>query len=122
LLANRSDVPTYFGATPPVANLGAVKSSGYELELHLNKSLRNFRLWTDLNMTHTQNKIIEAANPELLPDYQKSEGMQINQAYSYVSRGTYNTWDQLYGSAIQNANDNQKLQATTIWLIIMVMV
>jgi hypothetical protein len=35
--------------------------------------------------------------------------MQINQAYSYVSRGTYNTWDQLYGSAIQNANDNQKL-------------
>jgi len=109
LLANRSDVPTYFGATPPVANLGAVKSSGYELELHLNKSLRNFRLWTDLNMTHTQNKIIEAANPELLPDYQKSEGMQINQAYSYVSRGMYNTWDQLYGSAIQNANDNQKL-------------
>lgn len=109
LLANRSDVPTYFGATPPVANLGAVKSSGYELELHLNKSLRNFRLWTDLNMTHTQNKIIEAANPELLPDYQKSEGMQINQAYSYVSRGTYSTWDQLYGSAIQNANDNQKL-------------
>jgi hypothetical protein len=60
-------------------------------------------------MTHTQNKIIDAANPELLPDYQKSEGMQINQAYSYVSRGMYNTWDQLYGSAAQNANDNQKL-------------
>jgi hypothetical protein len=73
LLANRSDVPTYFGATPPVANLGAVKSSGYELELHLNKSLRNFRLWTDLNMTHTQNKIIEAANPELLPDYKNQK-------------------------------------------------
>jgi hypothetical protein len=47
-------------------------------------------------MTHTQNKIIDAANPELLPDYQKSEGMQINQAYSYVSRGMYNTWDQLW--------------------------
>jgi TonB-linked SusC/RagA family outer membrane protein len=109
LLANRSDVPTYFGATPPVANLGAVKSSGYELELHLNKSVRDFRFWTDLNMTHTQNKIIDAANPELLPDYQKSEGMQINQAYSYVSRGMYNTWDQLYGSAAHNANDNQKL-------------
>lgn len=109
LLANRTDVPTYFGATPPVANLGAVKASGYELELHLNKQLGKFRLWTDLNMTHTQNKILEAANPELLPDYQKSEGMQINQAYSYVSRGMYNTWDQLYGSTIHNANDNQKL-------------
>ena len=109
LLTNRTDVPTYFGATPPVANLGAVNASGYELELHVNKTLGKFRLWTDLNMTHTQNKIIEAANPELLPDYQKSEGMQINQAYSYVSKGVYNTWDQLYGSTIHNTNDNQKL-------------
>jgi TonB-linked SusC/RagA family outer membrane protein len=109
LLANRTDVPSYFGAVPPVANLGSVQAGGYELELHFNKTLGKFRLWTDLNMTHTKNKILDAANPELLPDYQKSEGMQINQAYSYVSQGVYNTWDQLYGSTIHNANDNQKL-------------
>ena len=109
LLSNRSDVPSYFGAVPPVANLGAVRSGGYELELHFNKTLGNFRLWSDLNMTHTENEILDAANPELLPEYQKSEGMQINQAYSYVSNGKYNTWDQLYGSTMHNANDNQKL-------------
>lgn len=109
LLGNRQDVPSYYGAAPPVANLGAVKSSGYEVELHFSKSLGKFRVWTDLNMTHTQNKIIEAANPELLPDYQKTEGKPINQEYSYVSEGKYNTWDQLYGSTMHNAQDNQKL-------------
>nr|MDH4462183.1 SusC/RagA family TonB-linked outer membrane protein [Flectobacillus sp.] len=109
LLGNRQDVPSYYGAAPPVANLGAVKSSGYEVELHFSKSLGKFRVWTDLNMTHTQNKIIEAANPELLPEYQKTEGKSINQEYSYVSEGKYNTWDQLYGSTMHNAQDNQKL-------------
>ncbi len=109
LLSGRSDVPSYFGASPPVANLGAVKASGYELELHFNKNVGKFRLWADLNMTHTQNKIIERATPELLPDYQKPEGMQIDQAYSFVSKGMYNSWDQLYGSAMHNVNDNQKL-------------
>lgn len=109
LLTNRTDVPSYYGATPPVANLGAVHSQGYELELHLNKFFGKTRLWADLNMTHSQNKIIQAANPQLLPDYQKSEGKVIGQAYSYVSNGTYNTWDQLYGSTMNNTNDNQKI-------------
>lgn len=110
LLANRTSVPSYYGTTPPVANLGRVNSQGYELELHFNRQLgKNVRLWSDLNMTHTQNKILDADNPALLPDYQKSEGMQIGQTYSYVSQGYYNTWDQLYGSTIHNTNDNQKL-------------
>lgn len=109
LLGNRQDVPSYYGATPPAANLGEVKSSGYEVELHFSKSLGKFRLWTDLNMTHTQNIIMKAANPELLPEYIKTEGKSLNQNYSYVSGEKYNTWDQLYGSTIHNASDNQKL-------------
>lgn len=110
LLANRSSVPSYYGANPPVANLGRVTSKGYELELHFSYPIsKQLRLWSDLNMTHTKNKIIEADNPALLPAYQKSEGMQIGQAYSYVSQGYYNTWDELYGSTMHNTNDNQKL-------------
>lgn len=109
LLTGRSDVPSYFGAAPPVANLGAVKANGYEIELHFNKNLGKTRLWADLNMTHTENTILERATPELLPDYQKPEGMQIDQTYSFVNKGIYNTWDQLYGSTMHNVNDNQKL-------------
>ncbi|MDF2191623.1 SusC/RagA family TonB-linked outer membrane protein [Paraflavitalea sp. CAU 1676] len=110
LMGTRTSVPSYYGANPPVANLGSARSRGYELELHVNYlATRNLRLWADLNMTHTQNKVINGDNPELLPDYQKSDNMQIGQTYSYVSQGTYNTWDELYGSTIHNANDNQKL-------------
>ncbi len=35
--------------------------------------------------------------------------MQIGQTYSYVSQGYYNTWDELYGSTMHNAGDDQKL-------------
>jgi hypothetical protein len=45
----------------------------------------------------------------LLPDYQKTEGKEIGQTYSYVSQGMYNTWDELYGSTMNNTNDDQKL-------------
>lgn len=109
LLANRS-VPSYYGATPPPANLGKIDAQGYELELNFNKNFnKQLRLWTDLNMTHTQNKVVEADNPELLPDYQKSQGKAYGQTYSYVSAGYYNTWDELYASTINNTNDDVKL-------------
>lgn len=108
LLANRS-IPSYYGATPPPANLGKINAQGYELELHFNKSFNKLRFWSDLNMTHTQNKVIEADDPELLPDYQKSQGKPYGQTYSIVSTGYYNTWDNLYASTINNTNDDVKL-------------
>ncbi len=107
--ANRS-IPSYFGATAPTANLGKVTTKGYELEVRFNRNLgKNLRLYANLNMTHSKNKIIEADDAQLLPDYQKMAGKQIGQTYSYVSNGYYNSWDQLYGSTIQSSNDNQKL-------------
>jgi TonB-linked SusC/RagA family outer membrane protein len=103
-------IPSYYGTTAPVANLGEVDSRGYEIELHFNKQVsKGLRLWADFALTHTQNKVLEADNPELLPDYQKTEGKPIGQTYSYVSQGHYNTWDELYGSTIHNTNDDQKL-------------
>lgn len=110
LLGNRTSVPSYYGATPPVANLGRVNAKGYELELRISHPInKDLRIWSDLNMTHTQNRVLDADNPALLPAYQKAEGYQIGQVYSHVSRGFYNTWDELYGSAMHNTNDDQKL-------------
>ncbi|RVT74886.1 TonB-dependent receptor [Flavobacterium sufflavum] len=103
-------IPSYFGTTAPVANLGRVTNQGYEFEIKFNYTFANgLNLWSDMNMTHSKNKIIDANVPALLPDYQKSENKPIGQAYSYVAQGYYNTWDQLYASTIQNTNDNQKL-------------
>ena len=57
-------VPFYFGATAPTANLGEVKTSGYELELRFNKSItKDMRVWANFNMTHATSPRICAFGP-----------------------------------------------------------
>lgn len=103
-------VPSYFGVEAPTANLGKVRNKGYELELRVNKFLPGgIRLWGNFNMSHAKDIIIEADDPALKDDYLKRAGKQIGQAYSYVSSGYYNTWDELYGSTQLNTYDDQKL-------------
>ena len=61
-------MPSYFGGivSAPWINMGKVKNRGYELELRINKTLRNsLHLWANMNMTHAVNEIIEADDPEL---------------------------------------------------------
>ena len=111
LLAGTSrSVPSYFGVQPATANVGKVRNKGYEIELRVNKQLpKGVRLWANFALTHAKDKIIDAEDALLLDDYQKKAGKSIGQAYSYVSSGFYNTWDQVYGSTKLNTYDNQKL-------------
>ena len=103
-------VPTYYGTTAPTANLGRVKTHGYELELRVNKKLgKDWRLWGNFNMTHAENMIKEYDDAALLPAYQKTEGYSIGQNRSYQTNGWANTWDQVIGVTQYNTNDDQKL-------------
>lgn len=109
--ADRS-MPSYFGGTTaaPYANLGKVRSTGYELELRFSKTLRNgLRLWSNLNMTHAKDKVLDKDDAALLPEYQKNAGKAIGQTYSYVDAGYFNTMDELYGSTEFATNNDQKL-------------
>lgn len=109
ITTNRA-VPTYYGATPPAFNSGKIQSKGFEVDLRFNKNINsNLRLWTNMNYTRARNRVIEADVAELLPLYSKPIDKQIGQGYSYVSQGYYNTWDELFGSTMHNANDSQKL-------------
>ena len=83
-------MPSYFGGivNAPWVNMGKVKNRGYELELRINKTLRNsLHLWANMNMTHAVNEVIEADDPELLPDYLKDAGKSIGQTHTYVDHG-----------------------------------
>ena len=103
-------VPSYYGAQPSTVNFGKVQSRGFEVDLRFSKKINNnLRLWTNVNFTHAKNKVIDADVAELLPLYSKPIDKQIGQAYSYVSQGYYNTWDELYASTMHNANDHQKI-------------
>jgi TonB-linked SusC/RagA family outer membrane protein len=110
LAGDKRAEPSYFGGTPPMGNLGKVRVKGYEFELRVNKTFSNkLRLWGNFSMGHSKDKIIEADNPKLLDDYKKSEGKQIDQTYSQISSGYYNTWDETYGSTKLNTYDAEKL-------------
>lgn len=107
---NKRSVPSYFGTTAPTANLGKVRTKGYELELRLNKMFKNgLRLWGNFNMTHAENKVLQYDDAQLLPNYQKTAGYAIGQDHSYLDNGYANTWDEVIGMTDHNTNDNQKL-------------
>jgi len=103
-------IPSYYGTTAPVANLGTVENKGYELVLNLNHSFsQNFSMFAELNMTHAKNKVIERDDQGLLEDYQKRSNKLINQARTYIDNGFYNTWDEVYGTTQFNSGDDYKL-------------
>lgn len=107
---NDRSVPSYLGTTAPTANIGKVRTNGYELELRVNKMLPNhLRLWGNFNMTHAKNKILKKDDQELRPGYQKKAGYSIGQYTSHIDAGYLNTWDQLYGSPKHDVNDAHKL-------------
>jgi hypothetical protein len=96
--------------TPPTANIGKVSATGYEIEVRLIIILPMIRVfWSNFNMTHAQNKILEADEPQLLYDHLKDAGKMVGQTRSYLGNGFYNSWDELYATTQFDANDNQKL-------------
>ncbi len=98
------------GIDAPSANLGEVKTKGYELELRVNKVFENkMRLWGNFNMTHAKNEVIERDDPEMTPAYQKQAGFSIKQSHSHIDKGYLENYDQIYGAPIHSTNDGQML-------------
>lgn len=104
-------VPTYYGAKggAPTANIGKVRSKGFEIELRLQKKFGEFYVWSNFNMTHAANKILKYDDPEFTPAYQKSEGFAIGQDRLTYTDGFANNWSMVYGMTTHNTNDDQKL-------------
>lgn len=109
LVTNRT-IPSYFGTSAPVANLGVVDGQGYELSLKANKSWnKNLRTWLNFNMTHATNKVKFADDPDLRASYRKTAGYAINQVRSYIDNGYIRSWDDYYGSPILSEQNDSKL-------------
>lgn len=110
-------IPSYFGADASVANLGRVKTRGYEVELGLNKLFNNgLRLWADFTYTHAKDKIIDRDDPELKPEYQKLAGKPNDQPNAYISHGYYNNYDELYGSTPHDQLDEERMPGNYVIL------
>jgi len=105
-------VPVYFGMSAPTANLGEVKTRGYEWEIKFDKQIKAVKglsVWANLNMSHAQNEIIEREDKELLPSYRKQAGYAIGQTRSQLDYGFLQTYDDVYASPQFDSNDNLKI-------------
>jgi TonB-linked SusC/RagA family outer membrane protein len=103
-------VPNYFGATPPPANVGRVKSNGWEIETRIDKrSISGISYWAVVSITHTENKILFKDDPILYFDYQKQEGYTVGQTRSQMIAGYNNNWDDIYASTAFETNDLHKI-------------
>jgi len=88
--------PMYVGAIAPPSNLGIIDSRGMELEFKLQKKYRKLNLWASYNWTQAINNIVNKADPELAPAYQKQAGYAINQNNTLMTAGIMTSWDQMY--------------------------
>ena len=105
-------MPAYYGQDAPTANLGKVKTKGYEIELKYSqdiKAVKGLNVWANLNMTHAQNEIQVKDDPEFYPSYRKQEGYAIGQTRSFLDNGFMNTYDDIYASPKYEAQDGNKL-------------
>ena len=60
ILLTDGTVPNLIGFTVPLANLGEVKSHGWEVSLNWQDKLSSsFRYWAKLNLSYNQNEVIE---------------------------------------------------------------
>jgi TonB-linked SusC/RagA family outer membrane protein len=110
LTGGERNVPPFFGATPPSANLGHVKSKGFEIETGFDKRLnKDVNLWGTLSITHNENKIIEKDDAPLQFEYLKAKGFPIGQLRSQIKTEFYDNWDEVYASIPTESNDLQKL-------------
>ena len=66
--------------------------------------------------THAENKVIEADDPLLKPEYQKAANKPIGQTYAHVDYGYYNNWDELYGSTGHDEADDARIPGNYILL------
>ncbi|MDE6380121.1 MAG: TonB-dependent receptor [Muribaculaceae bacterium] len=108
-------IPSYFGGSAPMANLGRVDSKGYEFELRFNYTFpNNLHLWANLNMTHSENLVKMKDDPALMEAYRKSEGYMIGQDRIVYDAGYAQTWDDVIAMTPHNTNDNQKLPGQPI--------
>ncbi|GHV20342.1 SusC/RagA family TonB-linked outer membrane protein [Bacteroidia bacterium] len=102
--------PAFYGLARPTANLGRVKSKGFEMELELNKKIENLSLWSKISASHNENKIIFRDDAPLLYNHLKQAGYSIGQQRSILNTGKiYRNWDEVYASVPTETNDLQKL-------------
>jgi len=96
LIPPSSVVPQYTGQTLPDENLGQVLNRGIELGLDYHGgNPKTFTYYISGNFTYAVNKVVYAAEPSSVPDYQKATGHPTGSWLIYQAQGLFQNTDQV---------------------------
>lgn len=102
---SQRQVPDFFGATPPVANVGIVKIQGYEFTSTYKNNIGDFNYNITINHTYAKDEIVFREDPALTPDYQQQAGFQIGQNRGILEDQIVTSWDDVYTGVLGPNND-----------------
>lgn len=107
---NSRAIPSWFGISPPDANLGQVDVKGFEFVLAGNKELGNVHLNSRVTYSHVIDKVVFKDDPAFKPSYQKAAGHAIDQTYSQIPGEIMKSWDDVYmGTALADGQESKRI-------------
>ena len=98
------------GKDLPAANIGELKSKGWELEVKFSKATANqFRVTATLHWARARDEVLYREDPELREDYRKQAGFPIGQTKVILNQdGFINSWDDMY-TGVMGEDNTQRL-------------
>ncbi|MDD7884747.1 TonB-dependent receptor [Flavivirga sp. 57AJ16] len=91
----------------PRANVGIVKSRGFDGRFQFRKQLGELVLTARSNVTYSKNEIIERDEENNVYPYQNQEGFRIDQSRGLIALGMFKDYDDIRNSPTQTFGDYQ---------------
>lgn len=85
----------------PRANVGVVKSSGFDGRFQYTKKLGEINVTTRGNITYSKNEIVEKDEENNVYGYQNEEGYRIDQSKGLIALGLFKDYDDIRNSPRQ---------------------
>ncbi len=93
LMYPSASVPSSFGASVPMQNIGVVDNWGFETAVRFNTKAGDLNISIEPNITYANSKVIEMAEASNVPEGLKQTGQPFDQRFGYVAEGLYQTSD-----------------------------
>jgi len=104
----RNFLPAMVGLeSTPRANVGIVKSRGFDGRFQYRKQIGEITLTTRSNITYSKNEIIEKDEENNVYGYQNEEGYRVDQSKGLISLGLFKDYDDVRNSPKQTFGNYQ---------------
>ena len=98
----RDFLPAIIGLeSTPSANVGTVKSRGFDGRLEYRQRFGNLNVTARSNMTYSKNVILERDQPNNVYKYQNTEGYRVDQNVGLIALGLFKDYEDIRNSPTQ---------------------